>query len=142
MDAKELTDKFQCSGCIVGSSTGCGSYKKASDHDGCESHSSGTTVLGMGKILLGFPKGFNRLNQMPGERSTTSVELYEKLGDDKFNVYNVPVWKLRHEGAVFVRGLRPRVGFSFIMVFPWLTLAEYETINCHEITKEEFEYMD
>lgn len=137
---KEFIEKFQCIGCTNGSNTNCGMFKKHSSNEGCQSHSAGTFTMA-GKILLGMPKGFNRLYQMPGERVITHIEFHPEL-TDQFNKFNVPVWKTRYEGAVLVRGMRPRLSAPFLMIFPELPEEKYNKIQCLEITPEEIEGMD
>ena len=140
-EAKNLVRNFQCAGCIHGSDTGCGRYEKSESHAGCGNHHPSTFTT-HGKILLGAPVGFNRLNQIAGERTITQVEIQIVSPRDYFDKFNVAVWKTRFEGAVLVRGLRPRTSFPFIVIFPDLGSKEYDSINCIEITKEDIERMD
>lgn len=139
--SKEVSS-YQCSGCIHGSSTEDGCYKKRSEKDiSCRSHIPATITSMQGKILLGMPKGFNQLGpwtEMPLNIFATKEDFESSWG---YNKLNLPVWKYKNkEGHVFIRGMCPRRNMPFLHVV--LDASIYETLNCQEITEKDFETMD
>ena len=134
---------YQCSGCIKGSSTEDGCYKKKNDQDiSCSSHHVGTLSLGQGKILLGMPKGFNQLGPWPEMKMSIFPNKEAFLKEwGGYNKLNLPVWKFKNEeGHVFVRGMSPRRNCPFLHVF--LEDSIYEELNCQEILQEDLDNMD
>lgn len=93
-------------------------------------------MLGVGKIFIGMPKGFNRCG--PAEPPTPIVILEDNI--DFFDKFNVPVWKyLDKHGNTLVRGLSPRVNMPFLHIY----LKDIrEKVNCYELTKDDVEGMD
>lgn len=58
----KLIENFQCPGCVRGSDITCGAFKLWKESGvSCRGHIPGTALSGVGYILLGMPKGFNRL---------------------------------------------------------------------------------
>ena len=57
-------ERYQCSGCIVGSNTSCFKANENSGGIGCGKHLSSIIISGVGKVFLGLPKGFNRLGHL------------------------------------------------------------------------------
>ena len=58
----KMIEEFQCPGCVRGSDVTCGAFKLLKDNGfSCRGHIPGTALSGIGFILLGMPKGFNRL---------------------------------------------------------------------------------
>lgn len=133
MNVEEAVKEYQCPGCVGGPYKTC--YKKDSFGEGCGSHCPGTLMLGVGKILIGMPKGFNRCG--PAEPPTPIVILEDSI--DFFDKFNVPVWKyLDEHGNTLVRGLSPRVNMPFLQVY----LKDIrDKIDCYELTKDDLEGM-
>lgn len=128
---------YQCAGCMNGNEPAECFRKTELGGIGCGNHYSGTIILGIGKIFIGLPKGFQRL----GEQSDMQPNIFETFesgwGYDKFNE---PVWKfLTEDGHTLVRGLSPRTNKGFIHIF----LEDcMDKISCREITQEEIDAMD
>jgi len=103
-------------GCVCGSDIKCYISKKYNKHDiACERHCPGTSLSGCGKILLGMPKGFNRL----GLCGKTVINIFNIFPNGwEYTELNVPVWKyLDDKGNTLVRGLCPRVNSPFIHIY-------------------------
>lgn len=134
---KNAIEKYQCSGCVSGHNITCFS-QNTSRGIGCGKHHAGTSLFGIGNVFLGMPKGFNRL----GEQTTLKPNIFEKFetSDWPYDVYNVPVWKyLSEDGHTFVRGMMPRKNEPFLHVFLENCI---EKINCREISKSDYDFMD
>ncbi len=65
---KQMIEEFQCPGCVAGSDTNCEEFKVEEENKieeertfKCVNHCPGTRILGLGRIYLGMPKGFNRV---------------------------------------------------------------------------------
>ena len=103
----------------------------------CDKHVVGTTILGLGKIFLGMPKGFDRL----GQCDNTKIYIFETLKDGwVYDKFNIPVWKYKDElGHIIVRGISPRINTPFIHVFLEDCLSK---IDCIEITSTDIREMD
>lgn len=128
---------LQCSGC-VNSGEECYS-QKSNINISCHKHLAGTTVLGQGKILLGFPKGFNILGQF----NNIEINVYNSFEDMNrewgFDLFNVPVWKFLDENNnTFIRGICPRITKPFIHVVLENCLDKIECLN---ITVEDLAHM-
>jgi len=134
---KAAVEEYQCSGCVGGSDTSC--YEAAQFHAGCERHVAGTIFAPhIGSILLGMPKGFNRLGLLGAKQP---ICIFKTFADSSytFDKYNVPVWKMVLNGHTFVRGISPRINMPFILVF----LEDCaDKIDCLEITEKDLEEMD
>lgn len=140
--SKEISN-YQCSGCMIGSSTEEGCYSKKSKEDiSCKNHKAGTLTSHQGKIFLGMPKGFNQVGPWPdmtlGFFENKESFLKEWGG---YNKLNIPVWKYKNkEGHVFVRGMSPRINMPFLHVF--LNDEIFTDLTCQEITDKDLEGMD
>jgi len=136
--SKEYTAKYQCPGCTLGGDTECGSFKRHLGHEGCDSHSAGTFMVGAGKLFLGLPRGFNRSGVYPDMK----MVIYKETDPltEVFDHYNQPVWKTKYQGDTIVRGLRPRKNEPFLVVIQGQ--SQFDTIDCIEITEEMREEMD
>lgn len=129
-------EEYQCSGCSKGSGISC--YERGSIANECGAHSADTYVTGVGKILLGMPKGFNRY----GTCNEMKLAIYEKFKDSEwtFDKFNVPIWKYKNElGHTLVRGIMPRRNEPFIHIFLEDCL---DKIQCLEITDSDIRGMD
>lgn len=113
---KNIIEKIQCPGCVSGSDTTCGAYKKKDYSSACESHRAGTLILGSGSIYLGMPKGFNKVGSLPSHISN-NIDIFEKINKDTFDIFNLPIWALEDDGLLFVRVFSPRVADNRIYVF-------------------------
>lgn len=136
-NVKKAIEEYQCSGCVAGGDISC--FKQNENGVGCGRHCAGTRLYGIGLLLLGMPKGFNRL----GDNSKLKPNIYETFESfdwDGYDKFNIPVWKfLSPEGHTFVRGLSPRVNQSFIHIF----LEDcMDKIDCLEISQEDVDNMD
>lgn len=133
---KNAVEKYQCMGCTRGSDISCFQKHRREEDKCCSAHSAGTFLSGIGKILLGMPKGFNRLSFS----EKTEVNIFDKFEDGwGYNKFNVPTWKYLYEGHTLVRGLSPRTNYPFIHVF----LEDCrDKIDCIEITDDDIKAMD
>jgi len=134
---KTAVEEYQFSGCISGYNVEC-FVKSEFGGIGCGKHLAGTFLTGVGKILLGMPKGFNRL----GESTNLRPEIYNLFdeSDWKYNMWNIPCWKFKDEfGNTIVRGLMPRRNEPFIHIYLEDCL---DKIDCLEITQEDVNGMD
>lgn len=140
-----LVQTYQCPGCTLGSDISCGSFQQDNFHQGsaCSAHVAGTSILGLGLILLGMPKGFNRLGCHTSSQCPVciwdSFEDFLNLWGDYDNL-NVPVWKfLDKNGNTLVRGISPRNNRPFIHIFSG---DVRDRISCLEITAADVTEMD
>lgn len=109
-----MIEKFQCPGCVCGSNTKCGSFRLSEIPDGgftCASHVPGTSMFPGGKILLGLPKGFNKVGD-----NKLEVWLYTKDKNFTFDHLNVPVWAMQENGYTFIRVYSPRINKGIVVV--------------------------
>lgn len=135
-EIKNAIEEYQCSGCSNGGDTKC--FKENNKGVGCGKHYAGTIILGIGKIFLGMPKGFNRF----GTQENLSMTIYEKFEDSdwEFNKWNIPVWKhLSKDGHTFVRGIMPRRNEGFIHIFLEDCMND---VDCFEVSQEMVDAMD
>jgi hypothetical protein len=134
---KKAVEEYQCSGCISGSDVSCFSPNENGEV-GCGKHHAGTMILGLGKVFLGMPKGFNRL----GQHNELKLNIFEKFesSEERYDIFNIPAWKyLSKDGHTFVRGIMPRVNRPFLHVFLENCI---DKINCLEITQKDLDKMD
>ena len=160
---KLAVETYQCPGCKRGCDISCyeGSdaghissaikpscgydilppYAKARDlrTDGieCTKHVPETIIPGIGHIFLGLPTGFNHL----GPCEKTKIFIFRKFEDGwGYNMFNRPIWQfLDNYGNTIVRGLCPRINWSWIHIFLEDTIF---WINCPEISQEDVDEMD
>jgi hypothetical protein len=121
---EEMVEKFLCPGCVAGSNTKCGKYRRPpEDCNGCGSHVLGTRIMPMpGLIALGMPKGFNRPGfyrddpDKPDEQPHHPYIRLRPKGDEfgGYNRLNVAVWALEQDGFLFVRTMMPRLGMMVV----------------------------
>lgn len=128
---REMVEKFQCPGCVAGSDTQCGSYEIADTGTGgfnCSSHVVGTSIVGIGQILLGMPKGFNRVGLRLDALNPHKfyIRLHPQDAQIMWNKFNIPMWAMEHEGHLFVRTYSPRINLAYIDVFQGWTLADIQ----------------
>jgi hypothetical protein len=133
-NVKNAVKEYQCSGCTSGNYETC--FKKNENEGiGCGKHFAGTMILGIGKIFLGMPKGFNRL----GKNEEMLPVIFDKF-EDNYDKWNIPTWKhLNEQGHTLVRGLRPRKNEPFIHIFLEDCL---DKINCFEVSQDDIDKMD
>lgn len=122
----EMIEEFQCPGCTCGGDTECEAFKfHPNDAVGCycSGHSAGTFIVGIGKIALGLPKGFDRVGTIRtgfegiGGSPTRSTNIrlivdVEKM--EKYDSLNVPVWAMEKDGYLFVRVMCPRINYTYV----------------------------
>ena len=147
MTIEETVKEYQCSGCVNGHDLSC--YKK--DAGGtigraCSVHYPGTFIIGVGKILLGMPKGFNHLGAFDWKNVGFGIfSTYDEFIAEYHHIldqpkYSVPVWRYRNEaGHTFLRIYSPRVNAPAIVVVLEDCIDKF---TCIEITKQDMEYMD
>jgi len=127
-EQKEMIEKFQCPGCTYGGDTKCEAFEFDSNDDGfgyrCVKHSAGTYILGIDKIALGLPKGFNHIGIVRdfcniSEESnirSTNIRLFtnpkETIG--LYDRLNLPVWAMEKDGYLFIRSFSPRINYTFV----------------------------
>jgi len=134
INIKNAIEEYQCPGCVVGGDISC--YEKGDSLE-CDKHVSGTTMIPIGRIFLGMPKGFNRHGPVEG----MSIDIFKTFSDGwGYTKLNIPVWKyLDNNGNTLVRGISPRINAPFIHVF----LEDcIDKIDCTEITKIDLDGMD
>ena len=152
MTLKDAIKTYQCPGCVNGPYPKC--YKKDSIGSGCSQHCPGTMIMGLGTIILGMEKGFNRVGPVPlkslnfqifkdkedlQEFSPTKLSMTFK-NNGLYDNFNIPVWKyLDEHGNTLVRGLSPRINIPFLHIFLWDARSE---VNCLELTKSDIDAMD
>lgn len=140
---KNAIQKYQCPGCMDGSDFKCvmppineGEWGVA-----CGGHRVGTYAAGIGMILLGMPKGFNRL----GSYDDMKIGIFETYEDGwqepiGYSKWNIPTWKhLNEHGHTLIRGLSPRTNSPFLHVFLEDCMDKFD---CREITADDIKEMD
>ena len=132
---KTAIELYQCPGCVCRSYPEC--YQKG-DGIECGKHVVGTTGISIGKILLGMPRGFDRV----GDVNHLQLSIYEthESSDWKYNKFNIPVWKhYDKNGNTLIRGMQPRINQTFIHIF----LEDCRNIiDCLEISQDDINGMD
>jgi hypothetical protein len=123
MTPLEMVKEFQCPGCMVGNDpTDCQSYKLQDDGDcfHCSGHYPGTFVGGVGKIILGLPKGFCRVGNhrtMGHEKQNLQyVRLWKEGKYPSWDKLNIPVWAMEKECFLYVRTYMPRINYPIVDV--------------------------
>lgn len=131
----DAIENYQCSGCVCGSNISC--YEKGINLE-CSKHVAGTRSMGIGRVFLGMPKGFNRL----GESDNLTIQIFNSFRekDWTYDMWNIPVWKyLNGSNHTFVRGLCPRTNTPFLHVILEDCISD---IDCFEITEQHIAEMD
>lgn len=114
---KEMIEKFQCPGCVCGSSTDDGCFESEGFNLACGAHIPGTSVYPIvGCVNLGLPKGFNRNGPIDKRIQHSIIRLFESLPENHYDKFNVPVWAMEYEGYLFVRVYLPRINVTFVDV--------------------------
>jgi hypothetical protein len=139
LNMNEFVKEYQCIGCTSG---GIGCFSKSEADLSCKKHSPGTVLLGAGTIMLGMPKGFNRLG--PAENANISIfETYEDFMKEYANIktkYCVPVWRyVNKDKHTFLRIYNPRINIAEIIIILEDCSKEF---TCIEITQEDINFMD
>lgn len=130
-------ERYQCSGCILGSDTSCFKVNENAGGVGCGEHFAGTIISDIGKVFLGLPKGFNRLGHLENMKPIIFNSFFDWGYYDNFNR---PVWKhLDKHGNTLVRGLMPRRNEPFLHIFLENCLSK---INCLAISNKDIDEMD
>jgi len=135
----ELVKIYQCPGC-VSSPEDSDCYRKSSEHsnNACDNHCPGTLAVNIGKLMLGFPKGFDRV----GFASKVFICIFDKFEDGwDYDKFNIPVWKYydTENDTTLVKGLSPRICMIFIHIYAG---DARDKIDCLELTKDDIEEMD
>lgn len=130
---KEAIERYQCPGCMVGGDIEC--YGRGLGLE-CGKHIPGTFMVGVGKLFLGMPKGFNRV----GSQFDMKINIARKFENIHYDKWNIPVWKFKNEfNQVLVRGVSPRLNCCFLDIILEDCL---EKINCLEIKQQDIDGMD
>jgi hypothetical protein len=132
---KTAIELYQCPGCVCGGDTEC--YQKGESLE-CKKHVIGTMAIPHGKILLGMPKGFDRV----GDVNHLQLKIYKTFegSDWKYDNWNIPVWKhFDKNGNTLVRGMQPRINQTFLHIFLEDCIS---VIDCLEITQGDVDGMD
>ncbi len=132
---KKAVEEYQCPGCVCGSDTEC---FEEGESLSCGKHVTGTTGIGIGKILLSMPKGFNRV----GPYDKLNLLIFDKYGSChwEYDRWNIPVWKyLDKNGNTIIRGISPRINCPFLHIFLEDCMAQFD---CLEITQDDIKGMD
>ena len=135
-DYKLAIEEYQCPGCVSGCDISC-FENNTNGGVGCGKHYSGTMISGVGNVLLGMPKGFNRI----GENKSLNPNIFETFEAGwGYDMFNVPVWKHKNEaGHTLVRGIMPRRNEPFIHIYLEDCLSK---IDCLEIRLDDVNDMD
>ena len=147
---KEMIEKFQCPGCVCGMDTSCVKFyeDKAWNYFCCEKHVPGTRINLAFSIMLGMPKGFNKVSEAHMAYNVSDrrrneadrimhVRLSLKETPQVWDNLNVPVWAMEKDGYLFVRTFIPRVGLHFVDVIEGGSLAMVpNAINVAEFIDE------
>ena len=128
-EQKAMVEEFQCPGCTCGYKTDeCDAFDFTDQPAGCWclGHSAGTIMLGLGKIALGLPKGFNRVGTIKTgfedekdrntKRSTNIRLTVTPPKESPYDELNVPVWAMEKDGYLFVRVMAPRINYNWVDV--------------------------
>lgn len=161
----KMIEEYQCSGCVSGSDITCGRFKLWRDDEkigfSCRGHVPGTFLTGIGCILLGMPKGFNRIGDWYNykdpmllmketvergrkdsptggyETGHVHIRLHTKGTKPLWNKFNIAVWAMVEEGYLFVRTYSPRVNRTYIDVIEGGTLEMVPgAVNVGEFQKD------
>lgn len=79
---KEAIEKYQCHGCVSGCDISCFEEDGINESASCGRHTAGTLVMGIGKIFLGMPTGFNRLGHpYENPKANLRIAIFETRAD-------------------------------------------------------------
>jgi hypothetical protein len=139
MELSDIMSKYICHGCVNDSFDTCFELKFGEKDISCKNHCAGTFITGIGKILLGMPKGFNRYGS-----NDIEILIYLDFNDRppypyNYEIYNIPVCKHFDGDCTLVRGLSPRVNKPFIHIYKG---DVRDKIECLEISSTDIENMD
>ncbi len=123
----QMIQEYQCAGCVTGHDPEtCRSFVLAERYGfACSAHVLGTSMSGIGAFALGLPRGFCRpgFDLAPGgeatkegQRNTIAIRMWTDGAHPKWDRFNVPVWALEQDGALFVRTYAPRLNLTFVDV--------------------------
>jgi hypothetical protein len=113
-----MIEQFQCPGCVCGSDTSCGEFELNPMTDSCINHVPGTMVIPGGLIMLGLPKGFNKIGPINPLKQRTPIRFHAKGDDIGFwDKWNIPVWGMIKDGFLFIRTYCPRINTGYVDVF-------------------------
>ena len=143
----EMVGEFQCPGCTCGGKNtmdDCGNIEQSHGMPWtCSNHSAGTMMFPGGKIMLGLPRGFNKvgLNRSAfSDKQHNPIRLWPKDGHppkDFWDHLNVAVWATEENGHLFVRTYSPRINVNWIDVIEGGTLEMVpNAINVAEFVDE------
>jgi len=151
MTGEEMVKEFLCPGCVCGMDTTCGRYKRgendysAAGYYACMGHVLGTSILGIGNIALGMPRGFQRPPRLRGENNTTQhVNLMEIHLAPKgcplpvMDKFNIPTWAMEKGGFLFLHVVSPRINYVRTFVLEGRTFSELPpgVVNVGEFYEE------
>jgi hypothetical protein len=112
-----MVGKFQCVGCVGGCEPSSENVKEIGGGAwACERHVPGTLLFPVGKVMLGLPKGFNRVRHR-------LIRLWPGCGSPNWDDLNVPVWAMEKDCHLFVRTYSPRINVT------WVDVVEGGTIG-------------
>jgi hypothetical protein len=128
----DMIEEFQCMGCTCGGDTKeCDCYDFCDLGTGfwCLGHSAGTFLMGVGKIALGLPTGFNKVGTIKtgfedekdrnSKRNTNIrfiIDPADRSDEKGYDDFNVPVWAMEKDGFLFVRVMCPRINYTYVDV--------------------------
>jgi hypothetical protein len=138
---KSIIKEYQCAGCVNGCGMESFEATEIKNDIACGKHCAGTMVSNAGRIFMGLPIGFNRLDDTHNLKITIFKTQSDQIEAWKYDKFNVPIWKYKGEnGHTFVKGLMPRLTRPFIHII--LDCPEFDEIDCIEITDKDIEEMD
>lgn len=132
----EFVEQYQCPGCINGDNC----FDQDNIGIGCKNYRAGTIIMGLGKFVLGLPKGFCRLGKQDDliPKIFKTIEEQDKIW--KYDELNVPIWKHKTvKGHIIIRGYLPRLNAGFIHI---IIEGDFNRIKAFEITEKYMEGID
>ena len=131
-DLVQMTEEFQCPGCVCGMNTSCGQYEVHHERRSCANHVLGTRCSGVGAFALGLPKGFNR----PGSDTNQMIINFASSDEDRcYDYLNIPVWALEQDNFLFVRKVMPRLGQVITEVIKDGKAQDLPDIRTHDVAE-------
>lgn len=136
-DQKQMIERFQCCGCVCGPDTKC----SESDFENkygfrCRAHVPGTTSVPGGRVYLGLPRGFNKVGEV---REKNNIRLWLSGSKPEWDKFNIPVWAMVSDNALFVRTFCPRVNISYVDVVAGGKLSDttpFDVVDVGEFVKD------